>query len=338
MKIGIVGCGGIGMMHAKALRVLSKIADVEVTAIADGRKQCRDKVKELWQKAEEYEGAAELIREADAACIYICLPSYLHTEYAAAAMNAGKNVFIEKPLCLKEEEAALLLQTQKETGREVMVGQVVRWFPEYRFLKRIYREGTYGRLKSVTMSRICGRPQWSFENWFVDLKKSGSVVMDLHIHDLDFLRNMLGEPDQVTVRGTKFEDGMPNQVLTVLDYPDTFAVAEGCWDVSAALPFQSCYRACFERATAEFDANREQPLIIFHKDGRTEEIKMEAEDIPCDKTGINISDVRPYFEEDRYFMNCLMAGKRVEKANLTDAAASVRLGISVLSQVLKNGR
>lgn len=334
MKIGIAGCGGIGMMHAKALRILSKIADVEVTAIADGRKVCRNNLKQLWENAAEYENAMEMIHHADADCVYICLPSYLHTEHAVWAMKRGKHVFIEKPVCLKREETELLLKTQNETGKEVMIGQVVRWFPEYRTLKRIYEEKTFGKMKSITMNRICGRPQWSFENWFVDLEKSGSVVMDLHIHDLDFLRSMLGEPDHNTVRGTKFEDGMPNQVLTILDYKDVFAVVEGCWDVSTALPFKSYYRACFETATIEYDGSREQPLLIFRQDGEKEEIKMEVEDIPCDGAGINISDVRPYFEEDRYFINCISSEKPVEQSDLADGVASARLGIEVLSKLL----
>lgn len=335
MRVGIVGCGGIGMMHAKALHVVSGTLSLHVTAVADGRAECRSRVKQLWKQAGEYEDGMDLIRYSGVDCVFICLPSYLHAKYAIAAMEYGKDVFIEKPVCLIPEDMEALLRAKERTGRQVMVGQVVRWFPEYRKLKEIYEEKCFGEMKSIMMTRICGRPRWSFGNWFVDLKKSGSVIMDLHIHDLDFTRYLLGEPEKVSAHGTKFEDGMPNQVITVLDYKEVFAVVEGCWDVSTALPFKSYYRACFERATVEYDGTKERNVVIYHRDGTMEYIEPEAEDIFCEASDINIADVRPYFEEDRYFINCLMGGSNVEKSDLEDAVKSAMLGHQILAEVLK---
>lgn len=336
MKVGIIGCGGIGMMHAKALQVVAAVTELSVTAIADGREECRNHVKEIWQDCAEYESGMQLIEKADVECVFICLPSYLHAEHAMAAMEQGLDVFIEKPVCLKESDMEQLLSVQKRTGCRCMVGQVLRWFPEYRFLKKVYEENKFGRLKSLTMDRMCGVPLWSFENWFVDITKSGSVVMDLHIHDLDFARYLLGEPQQVSVRGTTMENGMPNQVVTVLDYPDTFAVIEGCWDISTALPFKSYYRACFEKATVEYDGTRnDAPVIIFHQDGKKEKVMMLADnDAAHGIEGINISDVGPYFEEDRYFIECVNKKAKVEKASLEDAVESAKLGCRILSEIL----
>lgn len=59
-----------------------------------------------------------------------------------------------------------------------MVGQVVRSFKEYKFLKEAYDSGRYGKLKSMVMQRISGDVRWGFENWFQDERKSGSVVLD----------------------------------------------------------------------------------------------------------------------------------------------------------------
>lgn len=320
------------MMHAKALQAAAAVTQVQVTAIADAREECRSRVREIWADCDEYEEGKRLIEKADVDCVFICLPSYLHAEYAIAAMEQGKDVFIEKPVCLKEEDMERLLAVQEKTGRRCMVGQVVRWFPEYQFLKRLYDENRFGRLRSLTMDRLCGIPLWSFENWFVDVARSGSVVMDLHIHDLDFIRYMLGEPEKISVRGAKLESGMPNQVVTVLDYPDTFVVAEGCWDISTALPFKSYYRACFEKATVEYDGTREDAVIIFHQDGRKETAQMDG--MECEWKEINISDVGPYFEEDRYFISCMENKTEVKKASLKDAVASARLGCRILSEIM----
>lgn len=56
----------------------------------------------------------------------------------------------------------------------------------------------------MVMQRISGDVRWGFENWFQDEKKSGSVVLDLHVHDLDFIRYMLGEPKSMDVKATEF--------------------------------------------------------------------------------------------------------------------------------------
>ena len=88
--------------------------------------------------------------------VHICLPSYLHAEHAVLAMEKGMHVFCEKPVCLTAEEGRRLLEVQKKTGVSVMVGQVVRSFDEYRYLKDVYDNKTYGKLKSIVMQRISG--------------------------------------------------------------------------------------------------------------------------------------------------------------------------------------
>ena len=86
-------------------------------------------------------------------------------------MKKGMNVLVEKPVCLTREEGELLLETQKETGVKVMVGQVVRAFDEYRYLKEVYDNKTLGKLKSIVMQRVSGNVRWGFEGWFHDEKR-----------------------------------------------------------------------------------------------------------------------------------------------------------------------
>lgn len=126
-------------------------------------------------------------------------------------------------------------------------------FDEYRYLKEVYDNKTLGKLKSIVMQRVSGNVRWGFEGWFHDEKKSGSVVLDLHIHDLDFLRYMLGEPDDFEVRATTFDSGMINQVITTYEFGDVFATAEGVWDVSPIPKFQAGFRAYFENGTVYFN-------------------------------------------------------------------------------------
>lgn len=328
MKVGVIGCGGMGTTHYLSLKALSSQMDIEVAALADCRKEYLDKASSYFPGAKTYAYGMELIEKEILDVVHICLPTYMHADHAVAAMEKGMDVLVEKPVCLTLEEGRKILDAKKRTGRKAMVGQVVRLFEEYRYLKQVYDEQTYGRLKSMVMQRISGDVQWGFEDWFHDEKKSGSVVLDLHIHDLDFLRYMLGEPDRFDVRATAFESGMINQIITTYQFGDVFVTAEGLWDVSPALKFQAGFRASFEEATVIYDGSKSQALTVYKKDGTVEVPKLLKEFEMEDNTaGINVSNLGPYYTEIKYFLQCVMNGKPIEIAPLSEGVKSVELAI-----------
>ena len=238
-------------------------------------------------------------------------------------MKKGMNVLVEKPVCLTREEGELLLETQKETGVKVMVGQVVRAFDEYRYLKEVYDNKTLGKLKSIVMQRVSGNVRWGFEGWFHDEKKSGSVVLDLHIHDLDFLRYMLGEPDDFEVRATTFDSGMINQVITTYEFGDVFATAEGVWDVSPIPKFQAGFRAYFENGTVYFNQAGQPGLAVYKADGTEIVPELHPEYEGQTNNGINITNLGPYYTEIKYFLECLRDGKEITLAPLQEGVKSV---------------
>ena len=318
----------MGTTHNLALKALSSKMDVEVTALADCRSEFLEKAAAQWPNARLYKTGTELLQTESLDSVHICLPSYLHTDHAVEAMDRGFHVFVEKPVCLTEEEAKRLLDAKERNRVQVMVGQVVRSSDEYRYLKDCYETGRYGELKSITMQRISGDAAWGFEDWFHKEDRSGSVVLDLHVHDLDFLRYLLGEPDSFDVRATALASGMINQIFTTYEFGKIFAVTEGIWDISSALPFEASYHACFEKASVVFRGCDERPLAVYKNDGTIEYPRLEKEyDVKDDSAGINISDLGPYYTEDKYFMECLMNGREVEVAPLEEGIKSVLQGI-----------
>lgn len=336
MKIGLIGCGGMGTTHNLSLKALSGKMDVEVTALADCRQEFLERAAKQWPQAKTYVTGKELLEREELDAVHICLPSYLHAEHAIMAMEKGMHVFCEKPVCLTAEDGRRLLEVQKKTGVSVMVGQVVRSFDEYRYLKDVYENKTYGKLKSIVMQRISGDTKWGFEDWFHDEKKSGSVILDLHIHDLDFLRYMLGEPDSFEVKATAFDSGMVNQVLVSYQFGDVFATAEGIWDVCTQLPFDPSFRACFEEATVIFQGRSNPSLTVWHKGGEVSHPQLTPEFTMHDTSaGINISDLGPYYTEIKYFYDCLEQGKEIRRAPLSEGIKSVLLGLEELKAAKK---
>lgn len=326
MKVGLIGCGGMGMTHILSLKALAENYNIEVIALADCREKFLKKAIEIWPLANQYISGIELIEKEDLDTLHICLPSYLHTEHAIAAMEKGIHVLIEKPVCLTKEDGQKLLETEKRTKVKVLVGQVLRCFEEYQYLKKIYDSKTYGNLKSIIMHRLSGNVNWGFNDWFHDEKKSGSSILDLHIHDADFLRYMIGEPDQLEVLSTSFDNGMINQVITSYQFGNTIAVTEGIWDISPSFPFEASYRACFEDATIVFNGVKKPSITVYHKDGsiETPELKF-AYNVKNNKSGINISNLGPYYTEIKYFIECVQNNKPIELAPLSEGIKSVEL-------------
>lgn len=336
MKVGVIGCGGMGTTHYLALKALTSQMDLRVTALADVRPEFLSKAAEHFPEAHTYSKGMELIEKEELDAVHICLPSYLHAEHALAAMDRGFHVLIEKPVCLTEEDARKLLEKEKETGLKVMIGQVVRSFEEYCFLKEAYEDGRYGKLKSIVMQRISGDVPWGYEDWFHDEKKSGSVVLDLHVHDLDFLRYMLGEPDRFDVRATDFESGMINQVLTTYEFGSVFASVEGSWNVCPKMPFQAAFRANFEKAVIAFDSTKSPSLVVYKKDGEIEQPSLLKEyDVIDGSAGINISNLGPYYTEIKYFAECVKEDHKIEKAPLLEGIKSVQLALKELEAAKK---
>ena len=151
------------------------------------------------------------------------------------------------------------------------------------------------------MQRVSGNVRWGFEGWFHDEKKSGSVVLDLHIHDLDFLRYMLGEPDDFEVRATTFDSGMINQVITTYEFGDVFATAEGVWDVSPIPKFQAGFRAYFENGTVYFNQAGQPGLAVYKADGTEIVPELHPEYEGQTNNGINITNLGPILYRNQIF-------------------------------------
>ena len=191
LKVGLIGCGFMGGMHSACYK---EIDGVEVVAVADIRAEKAEEIAKV-HNAVIFNNGEDLINNAAVDIVDICLPTFLHTSHAVMAMEKGKNVFIEKPVCLTNEEGKLLLETQNKTGAKVQVGQVIRLWDEYKWLKGVYDKKEYGEVKTAVFKRLSSTPTWGWDNWLHKAECSGSMALDLHIHDVDFMRYMMGEPD-----------------------------------------------------------------------------------------------------------------------------------------------
>ncbi len=320
LKVGLIGCGGMGGTHANAYTNLKD--RVQVVAVADLDEKKAGKIAELVGGAKVYATGEELIANETVDYVDICLPTFLHAEHAVMAMEKGFHVFMEKPVCLNEEEACLLLETQKKTGAQVQIGLVIRFWDEYVWLKQAVEEGTYGKVISGVFQRLSSAPKWSWNDWYHHPEMSGTAALDMHIHDVDYIRYLMGEPKKFTASAARDKDGVIQQMLVMYEYDGAVITAEGGWDFPDNYPFSMNFRVKLEKATITYDIDG---LTVYTTDGR--KIKPELKKaVNADiGLGLNVSDLGAYFNELEYFTRRLSEGQALERAPLDEAVESARL-------------
>lgn len=321
LKVGLIGCGFMGAMHANCYK---NIEGAVLTAVADIRPE---KAQALADGADIYSDGIELIRNADVDVIDICLPTFLHTKYALTAMDKVKYVFIEKPVSLTADEGDELLKKSTECGCSIQIGQVIRFWDEYVELAKMLDSGKYGKVVNANFRRISPRPDWGWENWLLKYELSGGAAQDLHIHDIDYALSIFGEPADLhsvkNVIGEKY-----SYINTLLKYDDFVVSVEGTWDLPASHPFEASFRVVCENGTIENSGGK----FMLYDDGGAHEIIIEKNKAAgAANAGGNISDLGGYYNELSYFCSRAAAGEKIEKATLADGVASLKFLLKELS-------
>jgi predicted dehydrogenase len=150
----------------------------------------------------------------------------------------------------------------------LQIGHCVRFWPEYAKTKEIVAGGEYGKVLAATFQRLSAVPTWSYENWIMNEQRSGGVVLDLHIHDTDYVQYVFGMPRAVSSFGGKDSAGRLGHVVTQYLYDnDTVITAEGGWALMPAFGFEMSFNIVQEKATIVYDCTREPAFKVCTADG-----------------------------------------------------------------------
>jgi predicted dehydrogenase len=260
----------------------------------------------------------------------ICVPTLLHPLYIRKALKAGKHVFCEKPFAATDREARSLAAAAGQAGIRMQIGHCIRFWPEYQALEAYLRGGKGGRLLSLALFRSSGRPGYSVGDWVNKEDLSGGAAFDLHIHDTDYVHHLIGKPKAVTSVGTKDTTGW-SHLFTTYHFDQVAVTASGGWNYPPNWGFQMGFEAIFEHAVVEFDSRSNPTLMITEKSGKRKPMPFDQPRVggAGAKSG-NISSLGGYFNELRYFIDCLENGRSPEVATPQQAAESVR---TVLAEI-----
>lgn len=295
LRIGMVGMGGISGAHIGAWL---QIPEAKIICVCDIRPEKANAAAEK-SGGKAYLDFDEMLESEKIDVLDICLPTFLHADFAVEALGKGIHVLVEKPISLKKEDIERVYGAAQSKNTNVMVAQVLRFWREFQALKEAYESGMYGKLLSGHMVRLGSKPKWSWDNWMADPSRSGLVPFDLHIHDLDFMIYAFGTPENLIChRGTNESQDYINAIY---EFKDFFITAEASW-FDCKYRFRSGYRFQFEKAVMEYTGG---VLTIYHQNGEMETLEEEQ----SSENGINLPKSNAYFNEIRYFADCVLSGK-----------------------------
>ncbi len=223
MRVGLVGCGHIGMVHAVALRQLSDagLVDAELTATYDDVPGKAAKMAR-YHGGEPYDTLAGLLDDVDV--VWVCTWTAAHLAAVEAAAERGLPIFCEKPLAPDLPTATRVAAALERVPHQV--GLVLRWAPVFRELAARVASGAHGRVLATVMRDDQYFPVQGLygSTWRGDVEHAGGgTVIEHSIHDIDVLRWTLGDPDEVSAR-TASRFGYPGIEDTATA---TFAYADG---------------------------------------------------------------------------------------------------------------
>lgn len=279
LRIGIVGWGFMGKMH---FRCYKSDTNVEVTAICDAdAKQLQNSsgVPGNISGAEDdldlsnialYSDLSKMLTEEKLDALSIASPTFLHASQTIEALNAGVHVFCEKPMALNSGDCREMAEVAKQSGKTLQIGHCIRFWPEYVQVKEIIDSQKYGKVSAATFQRLSLTPTWSWDNCFLDGKRSGGAMLDLHIHDTDYVQYVFGMPKEVFSRGVIGPSGEFDHTVTQYLYGnDCVITAEGGWIMAPGFGFEMSFKIMLEKATLVYSSAQEPTFRIFPIDGET---------------------------------------------------------------------
>ncbi len=326
LKIGLLGFGFMGVTH---YRIYQHLPGAEVVGIFDlepgkvGRGEgvagnIGDAEEQLDLSGVKITGNAdELIEAKDIDIIDVCLPTFVHADFAVKALEAGKHVFCEKPMALTPSECDMMIDARDESGKKLMIGHCIRFWPEYVYASRVIKEKKHGEVISAFFRRLSPTPSWSYESWILQEEKSGGALLDLHIHDIDYIYSVFGNITEVSSSGVQNVVSPDSGVGYVLTKYQTgspaLVTAEGGWHFHEGFPFNMSFHIRCEEGTLLFDAGQEKTLAVCTPDGKTHYPAMPG------TTG--------WDEELKYFVECVKDNKRVDASPPEESKTAVETAL-----------
>ncbi len=323
LTVGLVGAGKLGHLHARHWASLPK---VRLIAVADPFVDNARALAASHAAADPPRAFADLptlLAQARPDIVDICTPTPTHRPLIEQAIAARCAVFVEKPLARTLADCDALVDLVRQTDTFLMVGHVVRWFPAFARARALVADGGVGAPAAIRTAREASFPRrgGQAQSWYDDFAQSGGVILDVLLHDFDWLRWCFGPVSRVYARGLTFEPahhGLRDYALVTLRFASgAIAHVTGSWAHPG--PVRTTFEVCGDGGMLEWDSDRTAPLTLLRADTRTQESPLALSD-------------DPYLSELRACADALRAGQP-PPVTAEDGREAVRIALAALESL-----
>ena len=254
MRVGVAGAGFIGETHvaawtAEGAQVVVHDVETSRAAALSDRHGAR-----LASSLDDLIGAVDVVD--------VCTPTHLHAQVAIAASGAGRHVICEKPMARTLADAEAMLAAAREGGVRLFVAHVVRFFPEYAAARRAVLDGAIGDPAVLRLTRASFRPRQPAGHWFFDHARSGGIILDLMIHDLDYARWIAGDVVAVHCRSASVaqpDAGVDHAVAILTHRSGAISHVSASWGY-APPAFRTAFEIAGSHGLIEHDSSTTAPV------------------------------------------------------------------------------
>jgi predicted dehydrogenase len=272
-RVGIIGAGGMGRTHARHYSMMEDVALV----IFDIDRGAADALQTQARNASVATSLERLLANVDV--VDVCLPTHLHKEIVLTTLNAKLPTLCEKPLARTVAECAQMVDAAHRHGTILMPAQVVRFFPEFEAANRLVSSGRLGTISAIRTRRGGGQPKGAGD-WFRNPDLSGGVLLDLAVHDFDWILWTFGPVVRVFSQALTWSNvGSLDYALTTLTLESgALAHVEATWADPGG--FRVTFEVAGSGGLIEFDSRQRATLRTAWADGARSEANLAPSDDP----------------------------------------------------------
>jgi predicted dehydrogenase len=320
VNVAVVGLGFMGVTHLKAYQQLKA---ARVVAVCDSIRVPVNGVLpgvagnitgsgaiDLGRDIKVYRALAEVLADPEVELVDLCVPTPLHPAQSIAALQAGKHVLCEKPLALTSADARKIVRAAQSAPGFFMPAMCMRFWPGWAFLKQLVAAEPYGKVQAASFRRLSPMPGWS-KATYAQGNQSGGALLDLHIHDTDFVQFLFGRPAAVSSAGLTRAGNSIDHVITQYHFRRGPVVhAEGSWLLTGN--FNMAYTLLCERATLDYNLARGADALLLTEPGKAPRtLKCAGPD--------------GYSGEINYLLQAIQSGKAPKVVTAQDGLAAIEI-------------
>ncbi|MEM7345970.1 MAG: Gfo/Idh/MocA family oxidoreductase [Chloroflexota bacterium] len=316
MRVGIVGTGFMGSTHAQGWAATDATLAGFVTKTAANAQSLANQYN-----AQIYSDFEQLLADID--IVDICAPTHLHHDMVLQAAEAGKHIICEKPLARTIDQAQAMIAACQAAGVKLLVAHVVRFFPEYAQAKATVDSGDIGQPAVVRLKRGAFQPKKAVDNWFVDMEKSGGMMLDLMIHDFDYARWISGDVETVFAKNisTSHPQASVDHGLAILKHRNgAITHVEGSWAYPPPL-FRTQVEIAGANGWLEFDSGKTAAIgLHLHQSNQ------DAPDVPLPSSPLSED---PYTTQIKAFYKAITENSPVP-IDASDGLAALQIALAAI--------